>query len=202
MRILCVGDSLTYGYGQPRTSIWTALCAGKTGAELVNRGINGNTTGGMLPILCRELERESYDCVLLMGGENDLIYSGDLAGAKANMGAMVHIAFAASSQPVIGTAVNPCPPIKEQWRAWVDAVEKGEKRREYSCWLREFGRLFRLPVIDFETEFPKRIAQRGGELREYYMEDGLHPNRAGHEIMAEIAAEAILAIQTVRRGGD
>lgn len=202
MKILCVGDSLTYGYGQPRTCIWTALCAEITGTELVNRGINGNTTGGMLPVLCRELERETYDGVLLMGGGNDLIYSGDLAGAKANMGAMVHIAFAASSQPVIGTSVLPCPPIKESWRAWADAGETGQKRKEYSCWLREFSRLFRLPVIDFETEFPKRIAQRGCEQREFYMEDGLHPNRAGHEIMAEIAAEAILAIQTVRRGRD
>ncbi|MCB6608639.1 GDSL-type esterase/lipase family protein [[Clostridium] symbiosum] len=200
MKILCEGDSLTYGYGQPRTCIWTALCAGITGTELVNRGINGNTTGGMLAVLCRDLERETYDGVLLMGGENDLIYSGDLAGAKANMGAMVHMAFAASSQPVIGTAVLPCPPIKESWRAWADAGETGEKRKEYSLWLREFSRLFRLPVIDFETEFPKRIAQRGCEQREYYMEDGLHPNRAGHEIMAEIAADAILAIQTVRRG--
>lgn len=94
MRILCLGDSLTYGYGQPRSRIWTTLAAARTGAEWVNRGVNGNTTGGMMAGLARELETAHYHAVLLMGGGNDLTYGGDLAGARANMGAMVHMALA------------------------------------------------------------------------------------------------------------
>ena len=34
-RILCLGDSLPYGFGLPRGLVWTALCAAKTGAELL-----------------------------------------------------------------------------------------------------------------------------------------------------------------------
>ena len=34
-RILCLGDSLTYGFGLPRGLVWTALCAAQTGAELL-----------------------------------------------------------------------------------------------------------------------------------------------------------------------
>ena len=34
-RILCLGDSLTYGFGHPRGLVWTALCAAQTGAELL-----------------------------------------------------------------------------------------------------------------------------------------------------------------------
>ena len=64
-------------------------------------------------------------------------------------------------------------------------------REDYSCWLKELCGMFRLPVIDFEGEFPRRTESLGGTLREYYLEDGLHPNKAGHELMADIAAREI-----------
>ena len=73
-RILCLGDSLTYGFGLPRGLVWTALCAAQTGAELLGRGVNGNTTGGMLAVLPDLLVREHPDAVLLMGGTNDIAY--------------------------------------------------------------------------------------------------------------------------------
>ena len=37
-RILCLGDSLTYGFGLPRGLVWTALCAAQTGADGVHVG--------------------------------------------------------------------------------------------------------------------------------------------------------------------
>lgn len=60
----------------------------RPGAELLGWGVNGNTTGGMLAVLPDLLVREHPDAVLLMGGTNDIAYGGDLAGARANMGAM------------------------------------------------------------------------------------------------------------------
>ena len=48
MRLICIGDSLTFGYGVHLSQRWTRLCAQETGWELVNEGINGDTTGGML----------------------------------------------------------------------------------------------------------------------------------------------------------
>ena len=60
-RILCLGDSLTYGFGLPRGLVWTALCAAQTGAELLGWGVNGNTTGGMLAVLPELLVREHPD---------------------------------------------------------------------------------------------------------------------------------------------
>ena len=48
MKLICIGDSLTFGYGVHLSQRWTQLCAQETGWELVNEGINGDTTGGML----------------------------------------------------------------------------------------------------------------------------------------------------------
>ena len=114
-RILCLGDSLTYGFGLPRGLVWTALCAAQTGAELLGWGVNGNTTGGMLAVLPDLLVREHPDAVLLMGGTNDIAYGGDLAGARANMGAMAHLIIAGGGLPLIGIPPGPRRPIRRDW---------------------------------------------------------------------------------------
>ena len=54
MRLICIGDSLTFGYGVHLSQRWTQLCAQETGWELVNEGINGDTTGGMLARINRK----------------------------------------------------------------------------------------------------------------------------------------------------
>ena len=51
LQVLCLGDSLTYGFAMPRAQIWTALCAAQVGADFCNLAVNGNTTGGMLAAL-------------------------------------------------------------------------------------------------------------------------------------------------------
>ena len=78
--IICIGDSLTYGYGVHRAQCWTKLAAEMSGWTIVNRGVCGDTTGGML-VRMREILREGIGeknerCFLLMGGCNDILYSG------------------------------------------------------------------------------------------------------------------------------
>ena len=71
-RILCLGDSLTYGFGLPRGLVWTALCAAQTGAELLGGGVNGNTTGGMLAVLPDLLPVLDFDRAFTRWGEEGL----------------------------------------------------------------------------------------------------------------------------------
>ena len=80
MKLICIGDSLTFGYGVRPSQRWTRLCAQETGWEIVNEGISGDTTGGML-VRLRALLAERDICVqrplvLLMGGANDIFFSG------------------------------------------------------------------------------------------------------------------------------
>lgn len=194
MNILCLGDSLTYGFGMPRACIWTALASQMCGAVFVNRAINGNTTGGMMAAFYREVEAASPHIVLLMGGGNDIMYGGDIAGARANMGGMAHMACAAGLLPVIGIPTSPCPPLREDWAAFLDLEPTLAMWEEYTAWLRKMCATFGFPAIDFAGEFPRLAERRGGALRDHYLEDGLHPNREGHAIMAEIAAQALAPI--------
>lgn len=101
MKLICIGDSLTFGYGVHLSQRWTWLCAQETGWELVNEGINGDTTGGMLARMqggvLAELREGGLGAdrpyVLLMGGSNDVFYSGSDAAARENMGAIIHQLF-------------------------------------------------------------------------------------------------------------
>ena len=62
MKLICIGDSLTFGYGVRPSQRWTRLCAQETGWEIVNEGISGDTTGGML-VRLRALLADRDICV-------------------------------------------------------------------------------------------------------------------------------------------
>ena len=47
-KLICLGDSLTFGAGVTRRDCWTSLVQRECGWTVVNRGISGDTTGGML----------------------------------------------------------------------------------------------------------------------------------------------------------
>ena len=161
--------------------------AAQTGAELLGGGVNGNTTGGMLAVLPDLLVREHPDAVLLMGGTNDIAYGGDLAGARANMGAMAHLILAGGGLPLIGIPPGLRRPIRREW-AELMPERAAELLAEYQSWLRRFAAAFRLPVLDFDRAFTRW----GGEG--LCQPDGLHPNAAGHCLMAETAAALIRSL--------
>ena len=106
MKLICIGDSLTFGYGVRPSQRWTRLCAQETGWEIVNEGISGDTTGGML-VRLRALLADRDICVqrplvLLMGGANDIFFSGTDTGARANMGAMLNQLLSLGVHTMIG----------------------------------------------------------------------------------------------------
>ena len=73
MKIVCLGDSLTYGFGVSRSNSWTNIVNKETRLEIVNKGINGDTTSGMLARFNEDVVKNSPDIVFIMGGTNDFI---------------------------------------------------------------------------------------------------------------------------------
>lgn len=62
LEIVCIGDSLTYGYKLKRSEVWTKLIENKYGIKVLNKGINGDSTGGMLSRFYRDVveNKSSY----------------------------------------------------------------------------------------------------------------------------------------------
>lgn len=100
MKILCYGDSNTYGY-DPRDPFggryeaderWPELLAGKTGHTVVNAGMNGREiprTFTALRALCRLVEEETPDLLAVLLGTNDVLNGATPEEASAAMGMFI-----------------------------------------------------------------------------------------------------------------
>ena len=140
MKIVCIGDSLTYGYGVPRRESWVSLCAQESGHAFVGRGVNGDTTGGMLARFSADVLPERPDAVLMMGGANDRFFSGFFGAAQANIMALAHRCCGCGMAPLIGIPIPLCPPIRDGWCELVDVDPVGadqavERDRDPECHL-------------------------------------------------------------------
>lgn len=189
MKLICLGDSLTFGYGVRPSLRWTQLCARETGWKIVNEGVSGDTTGGMLArMTARALPElrstggdEPCSRILLMGGTNDVLYSGSDTSARANMGAMIHQLLSTGVLPLVGIPL----PVDDghaprEWAAVVDYSGAEITLKGYRLWLKQFCAVFGVPCVDFHADF----VRPDGSPRSELLLDGLHPTPEGHQLMA------------------
>ena len=71
MRIVCLGDSFTQGFGVEEQECWVSLLNREMPWEFVNKGVNGDTTTGLLARFHRDVVEEKPRYVFLDGGFND-----------------------------------------------------------------------------------------------------------------------------------
>jgi len=182
MKLICLGDSLTAGLKQNDTNHWVHIAEQETGDTYINKGICGDTTGGMLARFYRDVVEEHGKVVLIMGGMNDFI-SGDLPGhVKSNIMAMVHQAWFYQIKPIVGIPMFfDKDSLPKDWVAFTDFSYILEVYKRLRHWLHHFSQVFHTEIIDFETGF-EQLAKRP---RHEYFADGLHPNDKGSLLMAD-----------------
>jgi len=183
MKLVCIGDSLTFGYGIKRSEAWTRLIAELHGLEVLNKGVNGDTSGGMLSRFQYDVVLEKPDMVMIMGGVNDLIMGAPVGVVQANITAMAHQARGRMIRPIIGipTPVNPRM-ARQFWSDVTDFEAVAQMQVSLREGLMKFCKDFGVHCIDFYLPFQKAVAERGEHA--LYI-DGLHPTAEGNRIMAE-----------------
>ncbi|MFB0920962.1 MAG: GDSL-type esterase/lipase family protein [Oscillospiraceae bacterium] len=187
-KLLCLGDSLTYGYGVRRSECWVALASEKPGWELINCGICGDTGCGMLARFSLLAAEHRPYAVFVMGGTNDIICSGSDCVARSCVSAIIQQAQAMGIKPLLGI-----PPrmlhgkISDSWTGLADFDKVSEISEEYSLWLRHFADFFGVPTVDFSELYYK-------ESKDELSLDGIHPNKEGHRLMAELITKELGAI--------
>lgn len=181
MKIVALGDSLTYGYGVKRNLSWCVISSKQMEREVVCRGINGDTTSGMLARFDRDVLSEKPGYVIITGGTNDIIVSGDIQTTKCNITAMVYQAKARNIISVLGT---PLPfhikSLPSKWSDFIDFASLKPVFEKYIKWLYWFGRTYKTDIIDFWTPFFEDSVNDG----KFYF-DGLHPNADGQLLIAD-----------------
>jgi len=192
LHLVCLGDSLTYGYGVRKEETWVFL-AGRELAPMVvlhNYGLNGDTTTGMLERLQTEVLPSRPDVVLLMGGANDIAYDGSAAPARANIPTMARRVAEQSIMPLIGIPLPYILSPREEWGSFGDLLKSAAEYDEYVDWLRDFCASSNYWTVDFRACFEKRVKQDNATPDSYFF-DGLHFNAKGHQVLAACMAKTV-----------
>ena len=171
--IVALGDSLTAGYGLSRKQAWPALVAERMREaghefEVVNAGSSGDTTAGglrRLPDLLRT--HKKIDILIVELGINDIFRGVELDQIRSNLQAIIDKARARFPGVTIVIAGMQLP---------------GYSNDDY---VSAFGKMFvTLAEKNRATLIPYFLEGVAGnpELNQW---DRLHPNAAGHRVLAE-----------------
>jgi len=193
MKIACMGDSITLGVGLPEyRGRWTDLVAERTGHTLVNLGIGGDTTSGMLARCQNQIFGNDFDAMILLGGSNDISYEWEYRHAWSNIIAIYRQAKFFGIPLIMGI---PVPMIAEDLA--VREYYPGRDNRKIAALTDEFSRMLKIyctekeiPFADFRETF---LGPDGLGRRELYF-DGLHPTAEGHELMAQVLCRTLVQL--------
>ena len=187
--IVCHGDSLTEGADLNPNYTWPRLVENQVNVKIINSGIGGDTSGGLLGRFYPDVVRHKPEMALIMGGTNDLWWDLDINLIQANIFAMTCQAEYHNIAPVVGL---PLPLHMENIRqqemmaplgGWENCARKLERLVKA---LSTAAKQSDIACLDFYHLF----LNNSGDIQEkFYLEDGLHPNKDGHLLMAAAAAE-------------
>ena len=186
-RIVCIGDSIVYGFEVEGSLTWIGRLRRECEINLLNVGLNGDTTEGMFGRFHEHVVDIKAKATVILGGGNDLIGGTPLEYVTNNFAMMCQMALNYGIVPIVGIAPEPDhKKVPEEWKMMIDYETNISNLALYKEWLLAFAEANKMPVIDFDTGMKNQL--RAGYSR-YFM-DGAHPNPAGHKIMAGIAKKA------------
>jgi acyl-CoA thioesterase-1 len=171
-RLVFLGDSLTAGLGVERPQAFPALVAEKIRAaslpfEVENAGLSGDTSAGGLRRIDWLLQRP-IDVLVIELGANDGLRGLDLNTMKANLQAIIDKTKAKNPQVKIVLAGMQVPP---------------NLGPDYAA---GFQRVYNELAAENKATFIPFLLEGVGGHRELNQSDLIHPNPAGHRIVAEL----------------
>lgn len=175
MNIVCLGDSFSKGFGVTEEENWISLLNEVADIKFINKGINGDTTGGMLSRFYRDVISENPKCVMIEGGFNDFLAECNRGVVQANMMALVHQAYHHKIMPLI--IISPQGKTNEfvgNWPEFIPIEQVQEQFAAYRGWIKRFCKGFSIPYIDLNEQ-----------IHPFTYIDGIHINADGHKYVAQ-----------------
>lgn len=87
-KVIALGDSLTFGYGADKDKSYPVKLAKKTGWNVINAGINGDTSAGVLNRLDKIIQQKPALVLLGIGG-NDVLRKVPSSVTKDNIAKII-----------------------------------------------------------------------------------------------------------------
>jgi len=183
-RVVFMGDSITEGWGMKATATFPGRGEFFPGKPYLNRGISGQTTPQMLVRFRQDVILLKPKVVVLLAGTNDIAENTGKESPEeieGNIVSMAEIARASGIRMVL------CSVLPASDFSWHKGLEPAPKIKALNVWLKDYAAKNALVYVDYYTP----MANAQGGLKSELSPDGVHPNKAGYDIMAPLAEAGI-----------
>jgi acyl-CoA thioesterase-1 len=180
-KVLCLGDSLTEGYGVAREAAWPELLQtdlknlGMSDITIVNAGISGSTSASGLSRLKWFLKSPDQPEILILElGANDGLRGIDPKVTQKNLRDVIQLAKSRGIRVLLAGMQMPTnygPEYTKKFAELYPEIAKDEG-------------------VDFIPFFLESVA---GD-RSLNQADGIHPNEAGYKIIAKTVSKYLLPL--------
>lgn len=191
IKIACIGDSLTFGYGVSSDKRWIDILSNKfTQYEFLNKGVNGDTTTGVLSRFHSDVILNKPEKVLITIGSNDFLTGRTVNSAFDNLKLLIKEAKINDIEVFVGIEPLVCADLaKEYWCSYLDYSIINSKITLYRYKILNYCKEKNITVIDFYDLFEK-LSCKLDPCNMFI--DGLHPKEELHKLMAD---EVVLSIK-------
>jgi len=180
-KLVCLGDSLTEGYDINPLDNWVHLLDKQAPYSVINSGISGDTTAGMLARMDNMVVSHNPSHMMIMGGTNDLSIGLTAEQVLANYIGITKYAKRLQIECIIGIPT----PIHIDADSLGDGyyIDTNKFITEYNRlvkFLRTYAKRQDFLLINFSTNMPAH----------YFLADGVHPNKVGQQEMLDRVIKA------------
>jgi lysophospholipase L1-like esterase len=183
-RVVFMGDSITEGWGMKATATSPARGEFFPGKPYINRGISGQTTPQMLVRFRQDVILLKPKVVVILAGTNDIAENtgkespGEIEG---NIASMAELARANGVRVVL------CSVLPASEFGWHKGLEPAPKIKALNVWMKDYAAKSGFVYVDYYSP----MANSEGGLKVELSPDGVHPNKAGYDLMAPLAEAGI-----------
>lgn len=176
IKLVCIGDSLTAGYEIPLDKRWSDIVNRRFNVEVINHGIKGDTTSGMLARFINVITNNQPNYIIIMGGTNDIFFNVEFSTILSNIHSMSRIAKHYGIFPIIGVPTGFYTRGEHVNQSmFIDNQTSSSNIIEYQRLLKQYVEEYEQSSIDFGFNMDES----------FFLKDGYHPNEKGHICMAK-----------------
>jgi lysophospholipase L1-like esterase len=177
--IVCLGDSITYGYSGTPYPTYLALL--DPGDIILNKGIAGQTTAQFMARYPADVTANSPSFVIILGGRNDIASGISVTKIESNLQTMYTWAKNNGTTPIACT-------VMPSSGASLSNIQT------LNIWIKNYAVANNIPFIDYYALMDSPTTHGTNTLnKDFDSGDNVHPNNLGGYAMSIPAYKAIKA---------